>query len=368
MNIGLLYGGNSCEHEISILSMLQLCKYFKDEVTLIYLSKENRFYTGECLKEYEFYRDINLKKCKEISFSKQNQEVILKPKDFFSKSMIIDMIFPILHGGVGEDGSIQGFFELLDIPYAQSKLSTCNLCMDKDLTKKLFQVYELPHLSSITLNNYQVLANLKGLEEIKIPKPWIIKPSKGGSSIGINCVSNDEEMTKKIVETFAFDNKIIVEPKLENAREFNIAILGDEHEQYFSNIEEVQSNHDFYSYTDKYGGSTLKQSPASRTLNPILEENLENQIKEIALKSFKAFECSGVVRFDFLYSNQLYLNEINTIPGSYSIYLFRNILEPTQFIEILKNIAITQYKYKKQEIKSLDSFVFKNNWNQMIKK
>ena len=368
MNIGIFFGSNSCEHEISILSTLQLIKYFKDEITLIYISKDHKLYIGDCLKEYDFYSNINLKKCKEITLFKKNQELYINPKDIFSKPILIDMVFPILHGASGEDGCIQGLFELLDIPYAQSKLSTCVLGIDKDLMKKYFQIYNLPYLKSITLTKQQVLSNIEILNDIEIELPWIIKPVCGGSSIGINCIKNKEEMAKKIIETFAFDNKILIEPKLENIKEYNIAILGDENEQIFSNIEEVYVQEDIYSYTDKYGGSTIKQKPATRSLNPIIDEVLEKQIKEISRKAFLCFECSGVVRFDFIYSDYLILNEINIIPGSYSIYLFKNIMEPVLIIETIKNIALRQYKVKKQTIHNLDSFIFKKNWNQYLLK
>ena len=362
MRIALLYGSKSCEHEISILSTLQLMKYFKnDEIILIYMNKDNKYYIGDKLKEYDFYRNINLNKLKEITLINKTNEIYIKIKNSL-KTIPIDMIFPILHGSYGEDGCIQGYLELLNIPYAQSNLTTCTICMDKDITKKLCLLNNIPTLEYEVLTKQQVLSNLDCINNIPIEKPWIIKPARLGSSIGINIIHNEE--TNKIIESLSFDHKVIIEHKLSNKKEYNIAILGDEYEQILSNIEEVQISDEYYTYTDKYGGSTVKQQPTIRILNPEIDKELENEIKEIALKAFKVFNCKGVVRFDFLYKDKLYLNEINVIPGSYSIYLFKNILEPTQIIEIIKNISLNEYKKNNQIIKTLDSSIFKKNWNQ----
>ena len=239
--------------------------------------------------------------------------------------------------------------------------------MDKELTKKMCMIYNIPILEYEVITKSQIISNLDFVHYIKIDKPWIIKPARLGSSIGINIIKDNE--TDKIIESCTFDNKIIIEHQLTNKKEYNIAIIGDECEQILSNIEEVQATDDYYTYTDKYGGSTVKQQPTTRILNPSINIQLENEIKKIALKAFKSFNCKGVVRFDFLYDDKLYLNEINVIPGSYSIYLYKNIMEPNEMIEILKNVALNEYKKNNQIIKTLDSSIFKENWNQyQIKK
>ena len=364
MKIALIYGGSSTEHEISILSALQMIKYFKeDEVILVYTSKENRFYIGECLRDFDFYANVNLRLCKEVTFEKKNQDVYLKVKRAWNQKIMIDMAFPLMHGVSGEDGSIQGLLELLDLPYAQSSLATCAIFMDKDLMRRMFQVFQVPHNEGVVIHKDMILNNLSLLKEVPIDKPWIVKPAKGGSSIGINCVYDDERMDRLICESFAFDNKLIVEKKLENVREFNIAVIGNEHEQILSHIEEIHIDHDYYSYSDKYGGSLVKQKPATRTCPADLDETLIQEIKELAKKSFIDFECSGVVRFDFLYSDHLMMNEINIIPGSYSVYLFKGITTPHEMIEIMKRCAKEKYLKKMKEIREIDSFIFKRKWD-----
>lgn len=364
MKTALLYGGSSVEHEISILSALQVAKYFKkDELVLVYISKENKMYMCENLFDYDFYSTLPLNKCKEVEFEKQHMDIFLKSKGLFPKRTKIDLVFPLMHGVSGEDGTIQGLFEFYYLPYAQSKLSTCAIFMDKDLTRKMFKVFDIPHTQGITLHKREVLSNLECLKDIQIPKPWIIKPAKGGSSIGINCVYNDDQMNRKVCETLAFDNKVVLEEKLEHVREFNIAVIGNECHQTLSNIEEIHISQDIYSYTDKYGGSIVKQKPATRTCPAKLEESIANEIKELARKTFIDFECNGVVRFDFLYSDHLMMNEVNIIPGSYSIYLFKGILTPFEIIEILKKSALDQYTKNMKEIRTIDSFIFKKNWH-----
>lgn len=363
--IALFYGGCSLEHEISILSALQFVKYFeKDEVILVYVSKENKYYIGECLYDFDFYSKLKLSQCKEVRFKKINQDIYLMNKGLFPGKIKIDCIFPLMHGLSGEDGCIQGVFELLDIPYAQSKLSTCAIFMDKDLTRKMYDYYQIPHAEGITLYKQDVLRDLECINQINIEKPWILKPARGGSSIGINCVYEDEEANQKILETFAFDSKIVLEKKYENIRELNVAVLGNVYEQKISHIEEIHTNQDYFSYSDKYGGSVVKQKPATRTCPAHIDLELENEIKEMARKAFVQFECEGVVRFDFLYSDHIMMNEVNIIPGSYSIYLFKGICTPKEMIEMMKNCAFTRYMEKMKETRSLDSFIFKKNWNQ----
>lgn len=362
--IALFYGGCSLEHEISILSALQFIKYFEEEVILVYVSKENKYYIGECLYDFDFYSNIKLNQCKEVMIEKINMDIYLKTKELFPRKTKIDCIFPLMHGTSGEDGSIQGVFELYDIPYAESKLSTCAIFIDKDLTRKCFQVYNIAHTQGITLYKQDVLKDLECLNRIEIEKPWIVKPARGGSSIGIQCVYDEESISEKILETFVFDHKIIIEKKYENIREFNIAVLGNAYEQKISMIEEIHVNQDYYSYSDKYGGSAVKQEMSTRTCPADIDEQLTNEIRELAQRAFVLFECSGVVRFDFIYSDHLMMNEVNIIPGSYSVYLFKGICTPKEMIEIMKNCAYERYIEKMKELRQLDSFIFKKNWNQ----
>lgn len=366
--IALFYGGCSLEHEISILSALQIMKYFEEDVILVYVSKENKYYIGECLYDFDFYSKIKLNKCKEVLLEKKDTDVFLKTKGLFPKRIQLDCVFPLMHGASGEDGAIQGVFELLDIPYTQSKLSTCAIFMDKDLTRKMFEIYNIPHAQGITLYKQEVLSDFDCLNQLKIEKPWILKPANGGSSIGINCVYDNDEMNQKVLETFAFDSKIILERKYEKIREFNIAVLGNSYEQILSNIEEIHTHDDYFSYSDKYGGSVVKQKPATRTCPSMIDETIENEIRELARKAFVQFDCSGVVRFDFLYSNRLMMNEVNIIPGSYSVYLFKGICTPDKIIEIMKKCAIERFVEKAKAIRQLDSFIFKKNWNEQYLK
>lgn len=369
MKTALFFGGNSTEHEISVLSALQLMKYFKEEdLTMVYVSKENRFYIGEVLKNFEFYKNVCLNMCSEVFLEKKNHDIFLRRKNPFHKKIQIELAFPLMHGTSGEDGSIQGLFELLNLPYVGSSLSTCAILMDKDLTRKMFRVFEIPHNIGKTLYRQEILCDLSVLENIEIEKPWILKPAKGGSSIGISCVDENTMAQRSVCEAFAFDSKLILEKKLENYREFNVAVLGDENEQLISNIEEVHTECDFYSYSDKYGGSIVKQKPATRTCPALIEEALKEEIIMLARKAFLDFECSGVVRFDFLYKDDLVMNEINAIPGSCSMYLYKNICTPYQLIEILEKCALNKHLKKMKEIRQIDSFVFRESWEGILKK
>lgn len=362
MKIAVLYGANSLEHEISILSALQIRKHFtEDEVILVYMSKSHHFYVGECLKEFDFYRDCNVKRCKEVEFVKKNTEVYLKEKGLFGKKTEIEMVFPMMHGAHGEDGCIQGYLELLNIPYAQSTPAVCALLMDKDLMRKMFLSLNIPMNEGVTLHKGTILCDLKLLNDIQISKPWIIKPARSGSSIGINVIENEDQMHRLICESFCFDSKLILEKKLEKVREFNVAVMGNASEQIISNIEEILINHDYYSYTDKYGGSFVKQHVASRVLPAMIEDSLKEEIITLSKKAFVEMECSGVVRFDYFYTDQLLLNEINAIPGSLSMYLFKDICTPSEMINVLKKCAMDKHMSKLRTLYSIDSFIFKKD-------
>lgn len=315
----LLYGGNSSEHDISIISAKSIIKNINsNEFNLIpvYISKDSKWYLGD-------KNNLN-KKVNEIN------NIIEFIKDF-------DVIFPITHGNNGEDGKLQGMFDLFNLKYVGSSCLASACGMDKEISKILFDSLNINQVPYITINkNY----NIESIKE-KINYPMIIKPANGGSSIGISKVNNDKELKKGIKEALKYDNKIIIE-KFIKPRELEIAIMENNNELIISNIGEIISCNSFYDFKAKYKKKSELIIPAN------INNEIVNKIKELATKIFYKFNLKDYVRIDFfLEDNNLYINEINTIPGFTEISMFPKLImnmgyEYTEIISILINNSITK--------------------------
>lgn len=379
LQLGVIFGGQSLEHEVSILSALHLLTYFnKEEVDIIpiYYSKDKRFYIGDKSHLIKTYHDLDKVEhiLNEVTWTKKNQQVYLKMKHRLFKVCPIDLVFPILHGSSGEDGSIQGFFETMDIPYCEGNVLSCALIQDKAMMRKVFAYHQLPICDGIVIEKNAVLSDPEGFIEqcAKLGGPWILKPAHGGSSIGINCCDDLSKMMLAALESFTFDHKLVVEKRLVEFREFNIGVIGDGDKAEVSAIEEVFKSKDILSYVDKYGGSSSKGiESTSRKLPAEITDELKKDIEEIALQAFAACECNGVVRIDFLYdeaNQQIYINEINAIPGSLATYLFAGKYDKTSLLSKIIHLALKRQRISLKEVKTIDTAILKNDWEMGMKK
>lgn len=301
----IIFGGRSYEHEVSINSAKSIMKYInkdKYEIKLIYIDK-----SGQWLL------------CNNINSLKN----LVKLNDFKILNWC-DVVFPVLHGNYGEDGKIQGLFDMLDVAYVGCNLkSSCN-CMDKEICKVLLNDINIPQTPYIVINknNYDLNNTLNEIKE-KIGYPCFIKPANSGSSIGINKIYHESEVNKFVIEAFKFDDKIIIE-KYIRGREVEIGVLGND-DILVSNIGEIIAGDDFYSYDDKYNSNkSIVKVPVK------LNKEIERKIKEYAKKAYKKMECSGLSRIDFFIensTNEIYLNEINTMPGFTNISMYPVLFE-----------------------------------------
>lgn len=301
----IIFGGRSNEHDVSIESAKSIMKYInkkKYEIKLIYIDRDGKWLL-----------------CNNID----NLRNMIHLKDFKILEWC-DVVFPILHGRYGEDGKIQGLFEMLGVNYVGCNLiSSCN-CMDKEITKILLNDIGITQTPYITVNkiNYDLDVVLNSIKE-NIGYPCFIKPANSGSSIGINKIYHQSEVDKYIKEAFKYDKKIIIE-KYIRGREVEVGILGND-EFIVSNIGEVIAGDDFYSYDAKYNNDkSIVKVPVK------LNQDLERQIKECAKKAYQKMECSGLARIDFFIensTNKIYLNEINTMPGFTNISMYPTLFE-----------------------------------------
>lgn len=378
IQVGVVYGGKSVEHEVSVISALQAMKSFdhdKYEIIPIYYGKDQQFYTGRKATEASTYQKLeDIPKLLEVvDWVREGQEVFLKYRRLFRVKQRVDVVFPIMHGASGEDGKFQGFLETLGVPYCESGVLSCSIVQDKAMMRRVLKSAHVPLVDGFEITRSECILHPETLIEKakEIGGPWIIKPVSGGSSIGILCCDDEEQLIPTALECFAFDSKLVVEHRFTDFREFNIGLLGDHDEVKLSLIEEVFKSDTILSYIDKYGGSSSKgMESVSRALPAGIEDEICEQIKDAAKNAFKVCECSGVVRIDFLYDNEtkaLYLNEINTIPGSLAAYLFKD-MSRQELLDRCINLAFRKERCAKKIVSTIDSSLLKTGVIDGIKK
>lgn len=378
IKLGVIFGGRSVEHEVSVISAIQAMNNLdtnKYEIIPIYIDKDGIWYTGNMLKDIKVYSDRDLLKryAKEVALYNKDNRFILATKGLFKKEINnIDIIFPIMHGTYGEDGCLQGYFETIGIPYCESNHYASVYGQDKVVMKDIFYKNKINICKYDYFYDYDYETNseeiVKRLEK-NIGYPMIIKPAHLGSSVGISIAHDEISLNESILDAIKFDNKILVEEVIQNLKEVNISVLGNYKNQKTSLIEEVYSSKDLLSYEDKYiGNSKTKGSKgmasASRLIPANIDKKLANDIAESAKAAFKCLGSSGLVRIDYLIDtkeNKFYVNEINTIPGSLAFYLWNKIdKEYTELLDDIINIAIRDYKNKNSKITSFDTNILKD--------
>lgn len=335
--ICLVFGGESCEHDISVITALSVYNAIKNdmEVTLVYM-KNKKFFVGKKLSDISSYKNFCTNGLKEAHFS--DGKIHIKTKFGYSKNEV-ECVIMCNHGGCGEDGCLSGYFETVGIPYTASGALGCGLCMDKAYCKSLLEKFKLP---TVSFKIYRPGDDIGKIAEMGFP--LIIKPARNGSSVGISVADDTEELENSIELALRFDDKLVIEKALSNFREFNCAVFSDGKNLVVSDIEEVRFADKYLDFNDKY--SSLSQ--AERIIPAVIPDKLKEKIINFTKKIYCIFELGGVVRTDFLHSDgKLYINEINAIPGSMACYLFRqkNIDTTT----IMENIIIEAKERKNRK-------------------
>ena len=300
----IVYGGNSYEHEISILSAKNIINSLNDQnynFDQIYISKENKWFLVK----------------------KEGNSEIFKIIEFLKK---YDLVFPVMHGSFGEDGRIQAFFELFNIPYVGSNSSSSMISMNKYFTKLVAEANEIKQVPYLYLDNKNKLPS-------NIEYPVIIKPTNGGSSIGINVAHSSKELKTYLKEAFKYDNSVIIE-RFIKARELECAILENKN-LIVGNVGEIKHTHEFYDFNAKYEDKSEIVIPAH--ISKALTRKIQNETKKI----FKILNLKDFARIDFLYdqeNNILYFNEVNTIPGFTNISMFPRLFKKLDFNKLISKI------------------------------
>ena len=361
LNIGVVFGGKSVEHEISIISAVEAMENIDDSkynVIPIYIDKDNTWYTGMHLKSILHYRDIDLVKryAKKVSLVKRGKSFILESQGLFKKNIcVIDIVMPIGHGAYLEDGSLQGYLNMLGVPFTGSNVLASAIGQDKVIQKELLKQNNIPVCNYVWFYDYEFDKNKKKvLDKIHALKyPLYVKPSSLGSSIGITLVKEEKELEKAIKEAIKLDSKIIVEEQVKNVKEANISVLGDYESQIVSEIEEINTNEQFYSFKEKYVEGYTKLRAKDEKCKPLISKEMMEDMKTYAIKTFQTINASGVARIDFLIDDKnkkIYVNEINTIPGDLASYLWlAKKINQEELLEKIIKLAQKRYKEKQEK-------------------
>ena len=374
--VAMIFGGKSVEHEVSVISGIQAILSMdtdKYEVIPVYMTKKNEMYIGEDIGNIEAYKDINalLNRSRRVIMINENGRVKLMPFPLkkFGKNIEteIDIAFPVVHGTNVEDGAFQGYLKTLGIPFVGCDVTASAIGMDKFIMKAVLKEGDVPVLDAklYTLSDYADIEALLDNVEKEIGYPAIVKPVNLGSSVGISVAKNRVELTNSIDDAFRYATKVLVEHAITRLREINCAVLGDENEAIASECEEPLHTEDILSYEDKYvsnakGSGSKGMASVSRKIPAGISDELREEIRQMAVRSFKLLGCNGVARIDFMIdeeNDRLYFNEINTIPGSLSFYLWEPIGIP--YKELLTRMIDLSLKRARQE-ESL-TFTFDTN-------
>ncbi len=380
IRVGVFFGGKSVEHEVSVISGLQAYNAFdrdKYEPIPIYITKENELYTGEAIAEIANYRNIPALLQKSIRVfvicEKGQVQLVRYPVKKMGNSVValLDVAFPVVHGANVEDGSLQGFIRHYNIPFVGCDVGASAVTMDKYVMKTVLKDHDIPVLDCVTLNGKEYERDEEAAYdkvESRIGYPVIVKPVNLGSSVGIKVAKDREGLREALEYAFTFGPRVLIEHAIVNLREINCAVLGDYESAEASECEEPISSDEILSYEDKYVAGGKNGSEGMRTARRELPADLTPQkreeIRQMAVKTFQVLNCSGVSRIDFMIdrdTDQVYVNEINPIPGSLAFYLWEALGKPyAQLLDDMVGLALKREREEKNMLTSFDSNILQS--------
>ena len=347
IHIGILFGGRSGEHEVSLMSsqsVLSVLDPQKYEITEIGITHDGEWWSGK--DTWQKFQENSFEDLYRVLLIPEPGKTILYKHENGSMEALteLDVIFPVLHGTFGEDGTLQGFFEMADIAYVGAGVLGSSVGMDKGLFKDVMRSNDIPVVDWIISSRKDAEKNIDALiqqTEAIGSYPFFIKPANMGSSVGITMCKNHSDLMEGILQACRFDRRILIEQGVENAREIEISVLGNEFPK-ASLPGEIKPSDEFYSYNAKYFDDR------SQLLIPApLPKEMIVEMQNIAIRTYKAIDCAGMARVDFLVNsktNQFFINEVNTIPGFTKISMYPKLWEASglsyqELIDVLVNLA-----------------------------
>ena len=356
----LIYGGKSVEHDISIITAMQVLRFLPKSVDIlpVYMDRNGIWWTAENLTDLTIYSNFSKLACKQkqVTFVLGEKILLEKKNHKFVPKCKIKQVLNCCHGNIGEDGSLQGVLKVCDISSNSSSVTSCALCMDKSFAKDVLKANDIPSAEYVYFRRcafeHESTKILKKIER-EISFPLVVKPSCLGSSIGISVCHKMEELLSAIELAFEFDDKVLVEKMVQNLKEFNCACFAFKKHLFVSNVFEVTNKKEIFSFDDKYLSTSQKSKQA--------EHGLAKKIQVLTEKIYTLFDCTGVVRVDFLFDEKektLLVNEINSIPGALAFYLFKDVKFKDLLLSILEQAEI-DVNEKEKLVTTFDSDALK---------
>ena len=368
LSIGVIFGGRSLEHDLSVLTAIQAMDNIdkeRYEVVPIYITKDLTFYSGGMLRYIDSYKDFRLidRYAKKVNLINKNGKFILQTTGLIKRVYKeIHLAFPMVHGKYTEDGSIVGYLETLGIPVVGSDIYSSSLCQDKVFTKEVLNGNDIPVVDYVYFSDSDYKLDkediFKKIEELSYP--LIIKPARLGSGIGIEIVNRKEELESSIEKAMKNDERVLVEEYIADRREFNMAVLLSKGKLIGSVIEEIIKDEPC-NYYDKYRKDN-EDDTFKRIFPADISKTLTEEIEKTSKKTYKVLALSGVARIDYVYDNKkkkLYVNEVNTIPNFFSHHLFddKNI-DYRELLGIMIIEAIDKIHKENDMVKDIEDNLF----------
>ena len=368
LSIGVIFGGRSLEHDLSVLTAIQAMDNIdkeRYEVVPIYITKDLTFYSGGMLRYIDSYKDFRLieRYATKVNLINKNGKLILQTTGLIKRVYKeIHLAFPMVHGKYTEDGSIVGYLETLGIPIVGSDIYSSSLCQDKVFTKEVLNGNDIPVVDYVYFSDSDYKLDkediFKKIEELSYP--LIIKPARLGSGIGIEIVNRKEELESSIEKAMKNDERFLVEEYIADRREFNMAVLLSKGKLIGSVIEEIIKDEPC-NYYDKYRKDN-EDDTFKRIFPADISKTLTEEIEKTSKKTYKVLALSGVARIDYVYDNKkkkLYVNEVNTIPNFFSHHLFddKNI-DYRELLGIMIKEAIDKIHKENDMVKDIEDNLF----------
>ena len=368
LSIGVIFGGRSLEHDLSVLTAIQAMDNIdkeRYEVVPIYITKDLTFYSGGMLRYIDSYKDFRLidRYATKVNLINKNGKFILQTTGLIKRVYKeIHLAFPMVHGKYTEDGSIVGYWETLGIPIVGSDIYSSSLCQDKVFTKEVLNGNDIPVVDYVYFSDSDYKLDkediFKKIEELSYP--LIIKPARLGSGIGIEIVNRKEELESSIEKAMKNDERVLVEEYIADRREFNMAVLLSKGKLIGSVIEEIIKDEPC-NYYDKYRKDN-EDDTFKRIFPADISKTLTEEIEKTSKKTYKVLALSGVARIDYVYDNKkkkLYVNEVNTIPNFFSHHLFddKNI-DYRELLGIMIKEAIDKIHKENDMVKDIEDNLF----------
>jgi len=361
INLLVVFGGESCEHEISVITGVQLmnnCNKYIYNIIPVYINKSGKWVTGSNLLDIDNYPNY-LRDLKECTLVPNSDYLYIKKFNKFKKLCKVDCAIICLHGMRGEDGVVAGILEMSKIPYASSSICCSSICLDKVVFKSLMKGLEISVIDGFGFDKRSFENNqndiINKIEDLAFPV--IIKPSRQGSSVGISICKDISDLIPQLNKAFLYDEKLLIEKFVQIKKEVNIALFRYKDNIIYSTTEEPIKFGDYLSFDEKYRKSGGDFEKIKRIVPANITQEQLGEIKSIASKVYDNLDAVGVVRFDFIIdeNEMIYLNEVNTIPGSMANYLFKENFDYEAIINMLVKNAV--FIKRDSQIKTIDSGV-----------